>query len=124
MKRCLILTFIALIVRKAGANCEQSFIIRSRAAYTLQHVVSMRGGAGPLNVKLTARATSILVLLQGCNNYLAPAQANEGFGFESNPVNLYYRRRAGMVMISSAILIWELVGGSSMTNAYGISLLP
>jgi hypothetical protein len=41
--------------------------------------------------------------MQGSNNYLVPAQANEGFGFESIPVNLFYRR-VGMVMISSTNL--------------------
>lgn len=122
---CASFAFVSLMMSAVGAISHQSsLLIHSQRSSSLQVVESLRGGAGPLNPKRTAQAMALLIAAQGCNNFVATAAANEAFGFESNNVNLFYRRRAGINMISASILMWELVRGSAVTKAGGLSLLP
>ncbi len=85
----------------------------------------IRGGAGPLNAKDTAKIAVYVVGAQAALGALAPAKVNSIFGLPSNPLDDFLMKRANVFLFSFALLVWELaLKGTGLSRAIGVSSIP
>ena len=69
---------IALLLVGSSAADAKTFV--PKTSLLNKKALLVRGGAGPLDVKTTAKVMSGVLGAQGVYNYLAPEKNNEAYG--------------------------------------------
>lgn len=99
--------------------------VRFASTARLSKIVSLRGGAGPLNAKNTAKIAAYVLGAQGAYGVLAPTQATEAFGLPSNPIDDFLMKRTSTLIVAIYLLVQEVVfKGVGINKAVGISSIP
>jgi hypothetical protein len=124
MKRidAIILVSVKLLMCFTTTVARKPVIIASTMPSRLYKI---RGGAGPLNAKDTAKIAVYVVGAQAALGALAPAKVNSIFGLPSNPLDDFLMKRANVFLFSFALLVWELaLKGTGLSRAIGVSSIP
>uniref|UniRef100_A0A7S0FMZ8 Uncharacterized protein n=1 Tax=Minutocellus polymorphus TaxID=265543 RepID=A0A7S0FMZ8_9STRA len=74
---------LALVLVSPG-TAATPFLPTGAVSKNVDTSLAIRGGAGPLDVELTAKAATGIFGLQGLYNYLAPEKNHDAYGFEQS----------------------------------------
>lgn len=131
-RRCvfafLLLTLVVEVMAAAAQVSSSLFTPRAHlhTPSIPSKVLMVRGGAGPLNADMTAKAATIFFGAYGSMILLAPSKVSEGYGLpEATPESLLASRKAGIAIISVGLAAsCRLFLRTSVNTAVSVSLLP
>ena len=91
-----------LLVGRSAADAKTALV--PKTSLLNEKALLVRGGAGPLDVKTTAKVMSGILGAQSAYNYLAPEKNNEAYGLtDCDDVTNWLSKGSGAVMGSAAI---------------------
>mmetsp|Transcript_4060 Transcript_4060/g.8374 ORF Transcript_4060/g.8374 Transcript_4060/m.8374 type:complete len:195 (+) Transcript_4060:72-656(+) len=120
----LITTLVSIALLSASVEAK-------KPAFAPKHythdVLSIRGGAGPLDPDMIAKTVTGVMAIQGAADYLAPNKAPEVlYGIEGvGATEAFINGYAGAITLNWAIMAFGvLFGGLSAKTAIGYGLFP
>ncbi|EJK74090.1 hypothetical protein THAOC_04258 [Thalassiosira oceanica] len=120
----LITTLVSIALLSASVDAKKPAFAPKR--YT-HDVLSIRGGAGPLDPDMIAKTVTGVMAIQGAADYLAPNKAPEVlYGIEgAGATEIFINEFAGANTLKWVIMAYGvLFGGLSEKRAIGYGLLP
>jgi hypothetical protein len=90
-----------------------------------QHVISVRGGAGPLNPTLVAKVVTVLFLVHGAYMALAPGPSLDSYGFKtSSATATKCMRYNGLLILTCGVYGYSLIFQSyDINTAFALGAL-
>mmetsp|Transcript_4411 Transcript_4411/g.7900 ORF Transcript_4411/g.7900 Transcript_4411/m.7900 type:complete len:291 (-) Transcript_4411:731-1603(-) len=123
----LILTACLALLGAGTANAKRSFQngIKKQAVGIpdTKKIVSIRGGAGPIEPVTAAKLVGALYTVQGAVGTLSPTRSNEAYGVKTFvPCNVKLSRETAYCILEHGIIVsCLLVKGTSVNTAVGIT---
>lgn len=91
----------------------------------LNPLLSVRGGAGPLNEASVAKAATCFLGAYGGLIVLSPKKMIEGYGLGATPETDFVGKNSGVSIFSAALAMWcRIFKDSSVNHAAGLATIP
>jgi len=127
----LILTALVTLLGAGTANASLSFQngIKKQAVVIIpdtKKIVSIRGGAGPIEPVTAAKVVGAINIIQGAVCALSPKSNSEAYGLkeDDSPLTVKIMREAGLTVLFQGIIAYCLLfKGTSVNTAMGVASL-
>lgn len=126
----LILTTLVALLSAGIANASLSFQkgIKKQAIVIpdTKKIVSIRGGAGPIEPATAAKLVGALCAVQGAISTLSPTTNSKAYGLKDDysPLNVKINREIGLTVLQTGIIAFCLFfKGTSVNTAIGVGSL-